>query len=198
MKRIVLVLLLATLFSIIALYIIYPETIEKVWLWFVGLIGVVIAFIQKAGNWIESKLQSPTIKEDEIKVTTITEPREQLAKIIRYSITGNKTPGLLYAHGKFLGFSEEDQGLAPGNYELSIRENQLVTFRKNVSARISIPEKAQANDIVIVGNQNRTPGSSELIYNALFEMVANKMEQDQSALLCITYADSTIPNIQNQ
>lgn len=196
MKRIATVLLLSAIFSLIALYIIYPETIEKVWLWFVGLIGVIIALFQKAGNWIESQLQSPVVKKEEIKVKRIIDRPSQLAKIIRYSNTENKKQGLLYAEGKFLGFTEENYSLASGNYELTIRRNQLVAFEKNVSVLISVPAKAQQGDIVITGDQNRMQGSSELIYNALFEMVANKMEQDKQALLSITYADSSIPNIQ--
>lgn len=192
MKRMAAILLLAAIFSLIALYFIYPEVIEKLWLWFVGLIGVAIVYIQKTGNWIETKLKNPTIQEEKIKVKTITDRPAQLAKIIRYSNSENKIQGLLYAYDKFLGFTEEDQGLTPGNYQLTIRKNQLVAFEKNGSARFSTPEKAQANDIVIIDDQNRTPGSSELIYNALFEMVADKMELDEEVLLFITYADSTI------
>lgn len=197
MKRIVLILILAAIFSIIAFYFIYPESIQKLWLWIVGLIGVIIAFIQKIGNWIEHYFKKNPENKETIKLITSFSPPVQLAKIVRYTISGNKTLGLIYAQGEFLGFSEEETILPPANYELTIRRNQLFAFEGKLNVRISIPEKSIANDLLITGDKNQTPGSPELIYNALFELVANYIEKNQQAILCITYADSTIPDINN-
>ena len=192
MKRIALVLLLAAIFSVIALYFIDPERIEKLWLWFVGLIGVIIAFIQKSGDWIEQQINNIRGNKNDIRVITDTTPPVHLAKIVRYTSSGNKTVGLIYVQRKFLGYSEEETLLPPGNYELTIRKNELVAFEGKSSAKISTPDKAMANDIVIKGNQSNTPGSPELIYNALFEIVAQNIEESKNSILTISYADSLI------
>ena len=191
MKRLTTVLILAVLFSIIAIYIIYPESIEKLWLWFIRLIGVIITFIQKSGDWIEDQIKRISKKE--------TPENENVGnvfmQIFRYSRSGNRFFGLVYIGETFVGISNENTTITPAIYELDIRENQIVFFKDDVSAKLVKPlqQGTIANDFVIASDLNTSipKTANEMVYNSVFEMLADWIEQGKKAKLKIYDIEST-------
>src|SRR5690606_26679942 len=54
MKRILFLLVVALITLGVLLFIFNPEVLEKVWLWLVGLTGVIVATIKKGIDWIKN------------------------------------------------------------------------------------------------------------------------------------------------
>lgn len=121
-------------------------------------------------------------------------------KIYRYSRSGNRVGGLVYIGETFVGISNENATISPAIYELNIRENQIVFFKDDFSAKLVKPSqlKAETNNIVIAADLNTsTPETAnELVYNLVFEKLADLTEKEKPAKLEI-YDIGSLTNHKN-
>ena len=189
MKRLAVVILLAAIFSLVALYFIYPESIEKIWLWLVGLIGTIIAFFQKTGDWIDEKIKRfSKQKTTEVAVENI------FMKIFRYTRSGNRVLGLVYIGGKFIGISSEDSRNPGGEYKLDIQNNKIIVSGTDFLVHLVTCGQGSSNEnnIILCADENSSGSGSGLVFNAVFELLSNWSEQEKQAWLKIYEANSLI------
>jgi len=189
MKRLAVVILLAAIFSLVALYFIDPESIEKIWLWLVGLIGAIIAFFQKTGDWIDEK-----IKRFSKGKTTEVAGENIFMKIFRYTRCGNRVLGLVYIGGKFIGISSENALNPGGEYKLDIQNNKIIVSGTGFLVRMVTREQGSSaeNNIILCADENSSGSGSGLVFNAVFELLSNWSEQEKQAWLKIYEANSLI------
>ena len=189
MKRLAVVILLAAIFSLVALYFIYPESIEKIWLWLVGLIGTIIAFFQKTGDWLDQKFKRFA------KVQTTEVAAENIfMKIFRYTRSGNRVLGLVYIGGQFIGISSENAGNPGGEYKLDIQNNKIIISGTEYLVQLEAcgQSRSNENNIMLCADENSSSSGSGLVFNTVFELLSNWSEQEKQAWLKIYEANSLI------
>lgn len=188
MKRIVVIFILAVLFSFVALYFLKPGFVEKIWLWLVGLLGAIIAFFQKSGQWVGEqfpkilgKASAASVHEDDVKVGVVME-------IYRYSRMGNRIFGLVYIDGEFVGISNENATNRLGTYSLDIKGNTVVFSDEGFSSSI-IPAgkiKTSDKDVILSVDQNNQTISVDQFYNGIVERVSHWLELEKQPKLLIS------------
>ncbi len=154
MKRFLIIILVAISTIIILLLIYRPEIISDIWLWIVGLIGLIVALFQRIGDWIKKNikdLQKTTVPETPAETpkpdeNSSVEPGEinltdnhqnftgTTITILRYFDDGETTLGLLFVDDTFFCYTLEDtfnevkiQGntrIPEGKYKLNFNLNE--------------------------------------------------------------------------
>ena len=191
MKRIVVVILLAVVFSMIALYFISPEIVEKIWLWVVGLLGTIVAFFQRTTQWTGDKIKSLTQKQ----VTNAVSGKDTLTpgfmQIYRYSRTGNRFQGLVFADGQFIGISNENPSSNCGVYQLNIKQNGIVLSNGVLSSSLVLAGNSNLSekDIVFSADLNSASNNSVQAYNGIFEKLSHWLEAEKQPTLQVLDLD---------
>lgn len=130
MKRFLLLLFVALFTVAILLFLYNPEILEKIWLWIVGLIGLITASVRSVVEWLKKIFDKENSKETVEKSSLInnqnlpdqiTQSENQLKKnlatdsfkgitlnLIRYKDDGNATLGLLFYNQSFFCYTLED------------------------------------------------------------------------------------------
>ena len=191
MKRIVVVILLAVVFSLIALYIISPEVVEKIWLWVVGLLGTIVAFFQRTTQWTSDKIKTLTTKQTPIAVVGNNTVTPGFMQIYRFSRTGNRILGLVFVEGQFIGISSENSSNNIGIYSLNIQQNRIV-LSDGVSISsfvLSANGNISERDIVFSADQNTIPNNSIQLFNAIFEQLSHMLEGEKRPTLQVFNPD---------
>lgn len=187
MKRIVLILLLALVFSFVALYFLKPGFVEKIWLWIVGLLGAIIAFFQNAGRWNREQFPNLFGKESSTFISDDNSKEDAEMKIFRYSRSGNRIFGLVYVDKEFVGISNEDVTNRLGIYNLDIKDNTIIFSNGSFSSSI-IPagqRDARNNGVLLSFDQNNQSVSNDQTYNEIFEKLSQWIEQEKQPKLLI-------------
>ena len=78
MKNILILLLVALLAIAVLLFLFNPELLEKIWLWIVGLIGVIVSAIQRFIEWIKSLFNKSEKEKSQSQVAVGSENQEKL------------------------------------------------------------------------------------------------------------------------
>ncbi len=187
MKRFVVVILLAVVFSLVALYFISPEIVEKIWLWVVGLLGTIVAFFQRTTQWTGDKIKSLITKQSPIAEVGKSAVNLSFMQIYRYSRTGNHSQGLVFVEGQFVGISNENSSNPVGVYQLNIQQNGILLSNgiSSSSFAISLNSNPSANDIVFSSDQNSMSNNSIQAFNAIFEQLSHWLEAEKQPTLQI-------------
>lgn len=187
MKRIVVVILLAVVFSLIALYFIKPEIVEKIWLWVVGLLGTIVAFFQRTAQWTGDKIKALTTKQSPLDADGKNGVTPGFMQIYRYSRTGNRFQGLVFVEGQFVGISTENPSSQLGIYQLSIRQNVIILSNgiSSTSFVYSLNSDPSGMDIVFSSDQNTTSNNALQAFNAIFERLSHWLEAEKQPTLQI-------------
>ena len=154
MKRFFIILFVVIITIIILLLINRPEIINDIWLWIVGLIGVIVALFQRIADWIKKNIK-------DMQKTTATETPAETPKpvenssvepgeitlsenhqnftgttitILRYFDDGETTLGLLFTDDTFFCYTLEDTfnevkihgktRIPAGKYKLNFNMNE--------------------------------------------------------------------------
>lgn len=187
MKRIVVILLLALVFSLVALYFLKPGFVEKIWLWIVGLLGAIIAFFQNVGKWVRERFPNLTGKESTTLISEDNSKEDVEMKIFRYSRSGNRIFGLVYIEQEFVGISNENATNRLGVYNLDIKDNTIIFSNESFSSSI-IPAgrtNATSNGVLLSFDQNNQAISNDQTYNGIFEKLSHWLEQEKQPKLLI-------------
>lgn len=187
MKRIVVILLLALIFSLVALYFLKPGFVEKIWLWIVGLLGAIIAFFQNAGRWTREQFPNLFGKESATFISDDNSKEDAEVKIFRYSRSGNRIFGLVYVDKEFVGISNEDATNRLGIYNLDIKDNTIIFSNGSFSSSI-IPGgqiDARNNGVLLSFDQNNQSVGNDQTYNGIFEKLSQWLEQEKQPKLLI-------------
>ncbi len=167
MKRLFIVLILAFVFALIALYVIKPEIVEKIWLWVVGLLGAIIAFFQRSVKWVVDQFDNLTQKNSNKTPTEKIANCDYFMQIVRYSRTGNRILGMVFIDGKFIGISNENAQNGLGIYQLNIKNNTISL--SNESSTLSLIPLANnisnEQDILFSADQNAQNTDTNQAYN---------------------------------
>ena len=121
MNRFLLLVLVAGATFLIVLFAVKPELIENIWLWLVGLAGVIVKAFQVLVDFFKEKFSDDKDKDKE-KETTEPEPSTGSAgntpstqpfngtslSLARFSDDGETTIGMLTVNGKFYCYTLED------------------------------------------------------------------------------------------
>jgi hypothetical protein len=187
MKRIVIVFLFALLISLVVLYLIKPEIVEKIWLWIVGLLGAIIAFLTQSAKWANEKFSGLVKKIPSNSSEGKSTGNEVFMQILRYSRLGNKIYGLIYIEGKFSGISNENAENLPGSYKLGIKGNNIIFSNPEFVSSIVTSGQAgfKEGDITLVSDKNGAGINDELAFNHLFEKLSTWLELERQPLLQI-------------
>ena len=191
MKRIVVVILLAVVFSLIALYIISPEIVEKIWLWVVGLLGAIVALFQQTSQWTGEKIKGLTKKKIAADSVAKNAVDKGFMQIYRYSRTGNRILGLVFVEGQFIGISSENSSKGIGVYSLNIQQNRIAISDGVSTSSFALPANGNISekDIVFSADQNTIPNNSIQSYNALFEQLSHMLEGEKQPTLQVFNPD---------
>jgi len=189
MKRVVVILLLAVVFSLIALYFLKPGFVEKIWLWIVGLLGAIIAFFQNSGKWIREQFPNLFGKESADFIPEDDSKKDAIMEIVRYSRSGNRIFGLVYIDREFVGISNENATNRLGIYDLDIKDNTIIFSNENFSSSI-IPAgqtDATGKGVMLSTDRNNQTISNDQIYNGIVEKLAHWLETEKHPKLQIYY-----------
>jgi len=122
MNRILLLILVAGATFLIVLFAVKPELIGNIWLWFIGLSGVLVKAFQSLFDYFKNLLSnnrdhpSPTegkktntgVKADNNTSAQDQQPEGVILRLFRYSDDGETTLGLLTVNHKFYCYTLED------------------------------------------------------------------------------------------
>lgn len=121
MNRFLLLVLIAGAIFLIILFAIKPELIDSIWLWLVGLSGVIVKAFQLLYNFFKEKFSGDEEKPDKPEPGSddpgndnSTEPETKQPfhgvslSLLRYSDDGETTIGLLYINQQFYCYTLED------------------------------------------------------------------------------------------
>lgn len=161
MKRFLLLLLIAVITFVIFALIKNPGVLEEIWLWIIGLIGLIIKSFRSIFEYFknliaddETSVKEATTKDAKSKATSPSMPEPASAtaslpaadvriSLLRYSDDGQTTVGLLYINDKFYCYTLEDTfqevkvpgetRIPAGSYTLDFRkeETELTTTYRN-------------------------------------------------------------------
>ena len=112
MKRFVVIIIIALITVAVMLLIFRPELLEDVWLWIVGLIGVIIGYsktlIDKIKKWTDNEPEAE--QPDQKSQSSINEENKEkvILTLLRYSDDGSLTTGMLYLKDEFFCYTYED------------------------------------------------------------------------------------------
>lgn len=191
MKRFFIVLILAVIFALIALYVIKPEIVEKIWLWVVGLLGTIIAFFQRSVKWVVDQFDNLTHKNSNKTSTEIIAKCDCFMQIVRYSRTGNRILGMVFIDGKFIGISNENAQNGLGIYQLNIKNN-TITLSNESSTLSLIPlvnNNSNEQDILFSTDQNNQNTDTNQAYNSIIEQLSARLENETKPSLQISNSD---------
>ncbi|GEM_PF-2529758 len=191
MKRFFIVLILAVIFALIALYVIKPEIVEKIWLWVVGLLGAIIAFFQRAVKWVVDQFDNLTHKNSNKTPTEIIANCDYFMQIVRYSRTGNRILGMVFIDSKFIGISNENAQNGLGTYQLNIKNN-TITLSNESSTLSLIPlvnNSSNEQDILFSADQNAQNTDTNQAYNSIIEQLSARLENETKPSLQISNSD---------
>ncbi|NVO11438.1 MAG: hypothetical protein HXX16_15860 [Bacteroidales bacterium] len=191
MKRFFVVLILAAIFALIALYFIKPEIVEKIWLWVVGLLGTIIAFFQRTFKWVGDKIDNLTHKNTNNTQTGIIANCDYFMQIVRYSRTGNRILGMVFIDGKFIGISNENAQNSLGIYQLNIKNNTITLSNQSVTLSL-IPlanNSSNEQDILFSADQNAQNTDTNQAYNSIIEQLSAVLEKDMKPSLQVSNSD---------
>ncbi|MEI6140291.1 MAG: hypothetical protein WCP85_13570 [Mariniphaga sp.] len=191
MKRFIVVILLAVGFSLIALYMISPEIVEKIWLWVVGFLGIIVAFFQRSFEWTGDKIKTLVKKQtsgDPVEKSTI---EKEFMQIYRYSRNGNRILGLIFVEGQFIGISNENSSNSIGVYSLNIQQNRIILSNGAFTSSfvISTNGNLSEKDIGFSVDQNRDTNDPRQVYNTIFEQLAHILEGEKQPSLQVFNPD---------
>lgn len=187
MKRVIVILLLAMIFSLIALYFLKPGFVEKIWLWIVGLLGAIIAFFQNSGKWARQQFPNLFGKESSAFIPEGDSKKDAIMEIVRYSRSGNRIFGLVYIDNEFVGISNENATNRSGIYDLDIKDHTIIFSNESFSSSI-IPAgqtDASGKGVFIASDQNNPTISNDQIYNGIVEKLAHWLEMEKQPKLQI-------------
>lgn len=119
MKRLLLLLAVAIITFVIVLFVQNPALLDRVWLWIVGLIGLIIQVFRRLGDaisrWFEKdpKEQRRTNEAHRVSLPEEEKPSPRMVadvqlQLLRYSDDGETTLGLLHVNGTFYCYTLED------------------------------------------------------------------------------------------
>lgn len=187
MKRIVVILLLALVFSLVALYFLKPGFVEKIWLWIVGLLGAIIAFSQNVGRWTREQFPSIFGKESATFISDDISKEDAEMKIFRYCRSGNRIFGLVYVDKEFVGISNENSTNQLGIYNLDIKDNTIIFSNESFSSSITPVGQINATDkgVLLSFDQNNQSVGNDQAYNGIFEKLSQWLEQEKQPKLLI-------------
>ena len=111
MKRVFSLILVALVTFGVIYFIKYPELLEDIWLWLVGLSGSVVALGRRILDFFKEKLGGVKPLE---KVVAKVAPKPFSLRLARFADDGRETQGILYAQGERIGFTLEASGLVDG------------------------------------------------------------------------------------
>ena len=126
MKRFLIILIVALTTVAVLLLIYNPGLLEDIWLWIVGLIGAIVAFVQEAYKGISAKVKQLFNKTDKENGTTAGDSAQtDDLYLLRLHESSGVTLGNLFYRGKFIAFGLEDasQQIQEGNYRLVAAQN---------------------------------------------------------------------------
>jgi hypothetical protein len=187
MKRAVVILILALVFSLIALYFLKPGFVEKIWLWIVGLLGAIIAFFQNSGKWARQQFPNLFGKESAAFIHESKSKKDAVMEIVRYSRSGNRIFGLVYIENEFVGISNENATNRLGIYDLDIKDHTITFSNESFSSSI-LPAgqiDATGKSVFIAVDQNNRAISNDQIYNGIVEKLAHLLEMEKQPKLQI-------------
>lgn len=106
MKRVLLLILIAV--GTFVLFMLYknPEVLEEIWLWLIGLLGVIIKSFKSLINYINKIL--PNKKVEALSNSVHKTKGDVNLSLLRYADDGETTIGLLYIDNKFHCYTLED------------------------------------------------------------------------------------------
>jgi hypothetical protein len=191
MKRFIVVILLAVGFSLVTLYIISPEIVEKIWLWVVGFLGIIVAFFQRTSDWTGEKIKSLVKKPTFVDPTEKSKVEKGFMQIYRYSRNGNRILGLVFVEGQFVGISSENPSNSVGVYSLNIQQNGIV-MSNGVLSSLLVPStngNLSEKDVVFSADRNSPSTNSIQIFNAIFEQLSQGLEGEKQPTLQIFNPD---------
>ena len=191
MKRFIVVILLAVGFSLIALYIISPVIVEKIWLWIVGLLGSIVLFFQRASDWTGDKVKALVKKPAGVHSVEKSTIEKGFMQIYRYSRNGNRILGLVFVEGQFVGISSENPTINIGVYQLNIQQNGI-TLSNGVSTgsfMLTGNGNPSEKDIVFSFDQNTASNDSSQRFNAIFEQLSHWLEGEKQPTLQVFNPD---------
>jgi hypothetical protein len=191
MKRFFIVIILAVVFALIALYVIKPEIVEKIWLWVVGLLGTIIAFFQRVFKWVGEQFDNLTKKKSNKTPTEKIAKCDYFMQIVRYSRTGNRILGMIFVDNKFTGISNENAQYGLGIYQLNIKNN-TITLSNESSTLSLIPlvnNNSNNQDILFSADQNAQNKDTNQAYNSIIEQLSARLENETKPSLEISNSD---------
>lgn len=120
MKRFFIVLVVALITVAVLLLIYNPGLLEKIWLWIIGLIGAIVAFLERSYKTISKKIKQFSNKSAESKQHTSEISPVTYIHLLRLRESDETTFGLFYVNENFLAFSIEDRAdmMESGTYRL--------------------------------------------------------------------------------
>ena len=120
MNRFLLLVLIAGATFLLILFAVRPDLISNIWLWFVGLAGVIVKLFQWLTGYFKKLLNPPQDNKSVIAGTSVTETKHQetvtendtfegvTLYLLRYYDDGKTTVGLLLVNHKFYCYTLED------------------------------------------------------------------------------------------
>jgi len=191
MKRFFIVLILAVIFALIALYVIKPEIVEKIWLWVVGLLGTIIAFFQRSFKWVGDQFDNLTHKKSNNTPTEKIAKCDYFMQIVRYSRTGNRILGMVFIDGKFFGISNENAQNGLGTYQLNIKNNTITLSNENSTLSLIplVNNNSNEQDILFSADQNNQNTDTNQAYNSIIEQLSARLENEMKPSLQISNSD---------
>ena len=191
MKRFIVVILLAVGFSLVTLYLISPEIVEKIWLWVVGFLGIIVAFFQRTSDWTGEKIKSLVKKPTSVDPTVKSKVEKGFMQIYRYSRSGNRILGLVFIEGQFVGISSENPTNSIGVYSLDIQQNGIV-MSNGISKWSFVPSSngnLSEKDVIFSSDKNSTSNNSNQVFNTIFEQLSQRLEGDNQPSLQVFNPD---------
>ncbi len=112
MKRIIIIVSIVVVALAVVLFIYKPDFIKNTWLWFVGLIGVIVgysqSFIQKLQDWFGAKTTEQKEKTvPDAQPLPVSDGKSDLS-LLRYLDDGDLTFGMLYYKKGFYCYTLEE------------------------------------------------------------------------------------------
>ncbi len=120
MNRFLILVLIAGATFLLILFAVRPDLISNIWLWFVGLAGVIVKLFQWLTGYFKKLLNPPQDNKSVIAGTSVTETKHQetvtendtfegvTLYLLRYYDDGKTTVGLLLVNHKFYCYTLED------------------------------------------------------------------------------------------
>ena len=191
MKRFIVVILFAVGFSLVTLYIISPEIVEKIWLWVVGFLGIIVAFFQRTSDWTGEKIKSLVKKPTSVDPAEKSKVEKGFMQIYRYSRNGNRIMGLVFVEGQFVGISSENPSNSIGVYSLNIQQNGIVMSNGVLSSLIVPSTKGNLSEkeVIFSSDKNSTSNNSNQVFNTIFERLSQGMEGEKQPTLQVFSPD---------